>query len=168
MTDPGLERAELIVRPRLEDLLEAWRFIVEAERQQVESLPNRPKPEDFYAPVAQSFRPISTEAPDPVLDEVLKLTNHGDTWLDLGAGWPPGTVTCTVMSSMLPQLPDFGKGRKVIAAILTAAALALTTTTGAATGAYTGPQPRTRPHTPPQSTFPQAPTQLSVRAQLPP
>lgn len=85
-TEAGLERAELAVRPRLEDFLDGWRLIVNAEREQVESLPNRPTPEDFYAPVAQNFRPAATQDLDPALDEILKLVQRDDTWLDLGAG----------------------------------------------------------------------------------
>jgi hypothetical protein len=30
--------------------------MVRADREQVEALPDRPRPEDFYAPVAEQFR----------------------------------------------------------------------------------------------------------------
>lgn len=89
MTVPAgddLRQAERTLRPTAEQALVAWRAIVQAERDQVEQLPNRPRPEDFYAPMAQQFRADPDRADDPVLDHLLALTRADETWLDLGAG----------------------------------------------------------------------------------
>jgi SAM-dependent methyltransferase len=74
------------LRPTEAQALEAWRVLVAGERQQVERLPNRPRPADFYAPIAQSFRDDPRRTDDPALDLVLAQVKTGETWLDLGAG----------------------------------------------------------------------------------
>ena len=45
-----------MLRPGEAEALDAWRTIVTAERLQVEGLPDRPRPEDFYASIADRFR----------------------------------------------------------------------------------------------------------------
>jgi SAM-dependent methyltransferase len=78
--------AEASLRPSAQAATEAWRVLVEAEKQQVESLPNRPRPEDFYAPVATAFRDDPRRTNDLVLELLLPLVGGSETWLDLGAG----------------------------------------------------------------------------------
>jgi hypothetical protein len=78
--------AEKLLRPDLDELLEAWRVIVRAEREQVERLPDRPRPEDYYAPVAESFRGQTAPQADPVLGRLLEIVQPGEVWLDVGAG----------------------------------------------------------------------------------
>lgn len=78
--------ASRTLRPTENEALDAWRTLVVAERTQVESLPERPRPEDFYAPVASRFRDDPRRTDDPSLDLVLSLVRPEDTWLDLGAG----------------------------------------------------------------------------------
>lgn len=82
----SVRRAEATLRPSEADALAAWRTLVEADREQVESLPQRPRPEDFYAPVAETFRADPRRTDDPVLEHLRTLTRRDDTWLDLGAG----------------------------------------------------------------------------------
>ena len=74
------------LRPTAEEAAAAWRSLVIAEREQVERLPNRPNPDDFYAPVAESFRAEARRSGDPVLDYLLTLALPHETWLDVGAG----------------------------------------------------------------------------------
>jgi SAM-dependent methyltransferase len=81
-----LEAAIATLRPSAEAATAAWRTLVTAERQQVEGLPNRPRPEDFYGPVADIFRADPRRTAEPLLDELLKLVEADETWIDLGAG----------------------------------------------------------------------------------
>ena len=85
MNEP-LREAERTLRPVEPDCLAAWRALVDAEREQVEALPDRPRPGDFYAPVAQRFRDDPRRRDDEALNLVLELVEPGETWLDLGAG----------------------------------------------------------------------------------
>jgi hypothetical protein len=75
-----------VLRPSLHDALDAWAALVRADNEQVDALPDRPRPEDFYAPIAEQFRADPGRAGDPVLDHVRSLVAPGETWLDLGAG----------------------------------------------------------------------------------
>ena len=81
-----IEAATKTLRPTVEAVTAAWHTLVTAEREQVESLPNRPKPEDFYGPVAGIFKADPRRTDEPLLDELLKLVKPGETWIDLGAG----------------------------------------------------------------------------------
>jgi SAM-dependent methyltransferase len=80
------DAAASLLRPRAVDLADAWHTIVTAEREQVEALPNRPRPEDFYGPVANVFRADPRRTDEPLLDAILELTKPDETWIDLGAG----------------------------------------------------------------------------------
>ena len=64
----------------------AWSTIVTAERVQVESLPNRPRPEDFYGPQAGGFKADPRRTDEPLVDSLLELVKPDETWIDLGAG----------------------------------------------------------------------------------
>ena len=75
-----------MLRPTVEKAEAAWHALVTAEREQVERLPNRPRPEDFYGLVADGFRADPRRTDEPLLDELLKLTDPDETWIDLGAG----------------------------------------------------------------------------------
>jgi SAM-dependent methyltransferase len=87
MTSDSLEAAERALRASEADCLAAWEALVEAERRQVESLPDRPRPEDFYAPIAGRFRPDPDgNSDDPALALLLSVVSDGEDWLDLGAG----------------------------------------------------------------------------------
>ncbi len=74
------------LRPTEQQAFDAWRALVEAERRQVESIPDRPNPKDFYAPVAERFRDDPRRTDDPSLDLLRPLLQPDETWLDLGAG----------------------------------------------------------------------------------
>ena len=82
----AVRRAEAALRPGAGDAIAAWRVLVAAEREQVESLPNRPRPEDFYAPVAEAFRDDPYRQGDPLLELIRPLARPDESWLDLGAG----------------------------------------------------------------------------------
>jgi SAM-dependent methyltransferase len=75
-----------VLRPSAAAAAEAWRTIVVAEREQVERLPNRPRPEDFYGPVAESFKADPHRTNDPLLDILRPMVRPDETWLDVGAG----------------------------------------------------------------------------------
>lgn len=85
-TKPSIVQAEELLRPSASQLAAAWKAIVIEERRQVERVPDRPKPEDFYQPVAQSFRAEPDRSNDPVLEHLQSLALAEETWLDLGAG----------------------------------------------------------------------------------
>jgi SAM-dependent methyltransferase len=85
MTD-DLVSAQATLRPSVDALAWAWATIVTAEREQVESLPNRPRPEDFYGPVANVFRADPHRKDEPLVDAILELVKPDETWIDLGAG----------------------------------------------------------------------------------
>lgn len=75
-----------VLRPSLEQALSDWAALVQADKDQVEALPDRPRPEDFYAPVAEQFRADPKRTGEPALEHLRTLAQAGDTWLDLGAG----------------------------------------------------------------------------------
>jgi SAM-dependent methyltransferase len=75
-----------LLRPPLDLALRSWAAMVRADNEQVEDLPARPRPEDFYAPVAEQFRADPRRTDDRVLDFLRSLAQPGETWLDLGAG----------------------------------------------------------------------------------
>jgi SAM-dependent methyltransferase len=81
-----LAEAVRTLRPSATEAAASWRTLVTAEREQVERLRNRPRPEDFYAPVATSFRAEARRTNEPLLDRLLRLVQPDDTWLDIGAG----------------------------------------------------------------------------------
>lgn len=82
----SLESAFAVLRPSAEAAAAAWSAIVTAEREQVESLPNRPRPEDFYGPIAPAFVADPRRTDEPLLDRLLDLVQPDETWIDLGAG----------------------------------------------------------------------------------
>ena len=82
----AVRKAEAALRPDAAAATAAWRVLVSSEREQVESLPNRPRPEDFYAPIAQAFRDDPYRKDDPLLELLRPLARQDETWLDLGAG----------------------------------------------------------------------------------
>jgi len=75
-----------VLRPSAEEAAAAWRELVIAEREQVERLPDRPRPEDFYGPIADRFKADPRRTDEPVLDVLLGLVRPGETWMDIGAG----------------------------------------------------------------------------------
>jgi SAM-dependent methyltransferase len=75
-----------VLRPPLEIALDSWRAMVLADNRQVEALRDRPRPEDFYAPVAEQFRADPRRTEDRVLEFLRSLGGPEETWLDLGAG----------------------------------------------------------------------------------
>lgn len=72
--------------PLVEDLLEAWRARVLADREQVERRREEPDPTDFYAPVKDRFRMDPRRTDDATLNVLLALGQPEDVWLDVGAG----------------------------------------------------------------------------------
>ena len=78
--------AQKALRPEANGLAEAWRVLVTAEKAQVEDLPNRPRPEDFYGPISESFRADPHRTDDPLLDRLRALVRPDETWIDIGAG----------------------------------------------------------------------------------
>jgi SAM-dependent methyltransferase len=75
-----------VLRPSATEAEAAWRELVIAEREQVETLPDRPRPADFYAPVAQSFKADPRRVDEPLLDVLRALVRPDETWIDIGAG----------------------------------------------------------------------------------
>jgi hypothetical protein len=87
-----------ILRPSAQEAAEAWSELVVAEREQVERLPNRPRPEDFYGPVAQSFKADPHRTDEPLLDELRALVHSDETWMDIGAGGGRYTLAVALLA----------------------------------------------------------------------
>ncbi len=85
-TTMDVARAQKTLRLSAAEAAEAWRVLVTAEKAQVEDLPNRPRPEDFYGPISESFRADPRRTDDPLLDRLRELVRPDETWLDIGAG----------------------------------------------------------------------------------
>lgn len=64
----------------------AWAARVRANRDQAERLREPTPGNDFYAPVAASFRADPRRTDEPVLNHLRTLVQPGETWLDIGAG----------------------------------------------------------------------------------
>lgn len=72
------------LRPTEAEALQTWRRLIEADREQVERLRENTPSQDYYAPVAASFRPGQRDSVEwPVVEGFAR---EGDTWLDIGAG----------------------------------------------------------------------------------
>lgn len=72
------------LRPSPEQAREAWARLVDADAEQVARV-REPDPEDdFYAPVAGTFRPGQPTAAE--LELLVSLAEPDDRWLDIGAG----------------------------------------------------------------------------------
>ncbi len=84
--DTSLSVAARTLRPSAAEAAEAWATLVRAEKQQVDDLPNRPRPEDFYAPVADAFRADPRRTDEPILERLRALVKPAETWIDIGAG----------------------------------------------------------------------------------
>ena len=87
-----------VLRPSAEEAVEAWRQLVIAEREQVERLPDRPRPEDFYGPIAQSFKADPHRTDEPLLDELRALIRPDETWMDIGAGGGRYTLAIALLA----------------------------------------------------------------------
>jgi SAM-dependent methyltransferase len=74
------------LRPNAGEAAAAWHDLVIAEREQVEGLPNRPRPEDFYGPIAQTFKADPYRTGEPLLEALKALVRPDETWIDVGAG----------------------------------------------------------------------------------
>jgi molybdenum cofactor cytidylyltransferase len=74
------------VDTRADLLALAWGDRVRANREQVDRLREVPDGPDFYAPVTSLFRADPRRTDEPLLDELLGLTEPDDVWLDIGAG----------------------------------------------------------------------------------
>ena len=84
--EPSLSLAARTLRPSAAEAAAAWATLVRAEKQQVDDLPNRPRPEDFYAPVADAFRADPRRTDEPLLEHLRTLVKPDETWIDIGAG----------------------------------------------------------------------------------
>jgi SAM-dependent methyltransferase len=73
-------------RSAVDDLLDAWRARVVADKEQVERAREVDDPADFYAPVTSRFRMDPRRTDDATLNVLLELARPDDVWLDVGAG----------------------------------------------------------------------------------
>jgi SAM-dependent methyltransferase len=87
-----------VLRPSAEEAAAAWRELVIAEREQTENLPDRPRPEDFYGPVAQQFKADPHRTDEPILDLVRGLVRPDETWIDIGAGGGRYTLAIALLA----------------------------------------------------------------------
>ncbi len=75
-----------VLRPAADDVLAAWAARVRGNREQAEHFREGQPSNDFYAPVAASFKVNPTRTDEPALEILRGLVEPGDTWLDIGAG----------------------------------------------------------------------------------
>ena len=78
--------AEHVLRPSEQELLDAWRELVEANAAQVARLRETKAPEDFWGE-GYSGSIVSLEHPAPQCRLLAALARPEDTWLDIGAGF---------------------------------------------------------------------------------
>lgn len=104
------------LRPSLDDVLSAWKDLVTADNAQVEALPDRPRPEDFYAPVAEQFRADPRRTNEPVLEHLRSLVRPDETWLDLGAGSGRYTLPIALLAHHVYAVEPSAGMRRVLAA----------------------------------------------------
>jgi len=93
---------------------DAWRALVIAEREQVERLPDRPRPEDFYAPVAESFRADPRRRDEPLLEVLRALVRPEETWLDIGAGGGRYTLAIALLAKRVYAVEPSAGMRQVL------------------------------------------------------
>ncbi|MEZ4502874.1 MAG: class I SAM-dependent methyltransferase [Dehalococcoidia bacterium] len=79
-----LDGASRALRPDAATALEAWRALVDADREQVERLSQRELGGDYYAPMASNFRP--DHRPSLELPVLETFARPDDAWRDIGAG----------------------------------------------------------------------------------
>lgn len=114
----AVAHAEAALRPTVAAALDAWRVLVSSEKEQVESLPNRPRAEDFYAPIAQAFRDDPYRKDDPLLELIRPLARPDETWLDLGAGGGRYTLPLALAVSRVYAVePSAGMREQLAAAV---------------------------------------------------
>jgi len=109
-----LSTAERTLRPSAAEALAAWRALVAGERAQVERLPQRPRPEDFYAPVAEAFRADPHRRDEPLLDLLLALVEADETWVDIGAGGGRYTLPIALRARRLYAVEPSAGMREVL------------------------------------------------------
>jgi hypothetical protein len=74
------------VLPSFEALAATWGDMVRANREQVLRFQESQPREDFYAPIAASFKADPRRTDEPVLDHLRSLVRPDETWLDIGGG----------------------------------------------------------------------------------
>ncbi len=112
------------LRPSLDSVLEAWRDAVEADKRQVESLPDRPNPGDFYAPVAEQFRADPRRLGEPALEHLRSLVRPDESWLDLGAGGGRFTLPLALLARQVYAVEPSAGMRRVLGSAADAAGIA--------------------------------------------
>jgi SAM-dependent methyltransferase len=75
---------EAVLRPSAHAALDAWRALIEANREQIERLREDTRASDFYAARAPQFRP--GRMPSPEQEQLEAIARREDAWLDIGAG----------------------------------------------------------------------------------
>lgn len=68
------------------ELLAEWARRVRANNEQAERFREGPASNDFYAPIASTFKADPRRSDEPALDVLRGLVVPGETWLDIGAG----------------------------------------------------------------------------------
>lgn len=104
-----------LLRPTAEEAAEAWRQLVVAEREQVERLPNRPRPEDFYGPIAAQFKADPHRTDEPLLDVLRGLVRPDETWIDVGAGGGRYTLPIALLARRVYAVEPSAGMRKALA-----------------------------------------------------
>jgi SAM-dependent methyltransferase len=112
----AIEAARRVLRPSADEAAEAWRVLVTEERDQVERLPNRPRPEDFYGPIAEAFRADPMRTDEPALNLLRELVRGDESWLDVGAGGGRYTLAIALQARRVYAVEPSQGMREVLAA----------------------------------------------------
>ena len=104
-----------MLRPGADEVEEAWRVLVTEEREQVERLPNRPRPEDFYGPIADAFRADPMRTDEPALNLLRELVRGDESWLDVGAGGGRYTLPIALLARRVYAVEPSQGMREVLA-----------------------------------------------------
>lgn len=72
--------------PTADEALAEWARRVRANREQAERMREGEPSQDFYRPVAASFRADPRRTNEPVLEVLRGMVQRHETWLDIGAG----------------------------------------------------------------------------------
>jgi SAM-dependent methyltransferase len=114
--ETSISLAARTLRPSAAEAAEAWATLVRAEKQQVDDLPNRPRPEDFYGPVANVFRANPRRTDEPLLEHLRALVRSDETWIDIGAGGGRYTLPVALRAQRVFAVEPSRGMREVLAA----------------------------------------------------
>ncbi len=123
----AINAAEAVLRPPAQELVDAWRIIVEANAEQEARLREFDPPEDPYAPDLtpewrQNWHTMVENAvnePGPPVLAIQSFARMDETWLDAGAGTARHAISLSPLVNQIrvvdPSIPMTGLMRENVA-----------------------------------------------------